>query len=222
MKILVIDSGTIINFSMNGLIPLLVDLKKIFNGKFIMTDDVKYETIERPLKIKRFELEALIVQKLLKDGILEPVSSIGINEDELKEKKKDVLKQVNSAFSAREEFVHLIDDGEASCLALCLLAKEKNIDSVMAVDERTARMIVESPEKLRRLFENKIHTKVRLLGDLSFLEGIKVIRSSEMVYVAYKKGLIKMENNLLDALLYATKYKGCSISQQEIEEAKRI
>jgi len=43
------------------------------------------------------------------------------------------------------------------------------------------------------------------------------------MYVAYKKGLIKLKGELvLDALLYALKFKGCSISGEEIRQIKRI
>ena len=222
MKALIFDSGSLINFSMNGLVSLFEDLKKNFKGKFIITKEVKYEVIDRPMKIKRFELGALKIQHLLKEKVLEMPSALGIDEEDIKVKKRKILSLANHAYYARGELMHIIDDGEASCVALSLLAKEKGIESVIAIDERTTRMIIENPENLRRLFENKLHGKVKLEQDLSFLRGIRVIRSAELAYVAYKKGLVKLKNGVLDALLYATKYKGCSISRQEIEEAKRI
>ena len=43
------------------------------------------------------------------------------------------------------------------------------------------------------------------------------------MYVAYKKGLIKIQDpQLLDALLYAMKFKGAAISGDEIKEILRI
>ena len=65
--------------------------------------------------------------------------------------------------------MHIIDNGEATCLALSLLAEERGIKNAIVIDERTTRMIGENPENLRRLFENKLHTKVKLEGDFSFL-----------------------------------------------------
>ena len=51
----------------------------------------------------------------------------------------------------------------------------------------------------------------------------KFIRSTELVFVAYKKGIINIHGkNVLDALLYATKFKGSSISFEEIEELKKV
>ena len=222
MKAIIFDSGTLINFSMNGLVSLLEDLKKKFRGKFIITKEVKYETVDKPLKIKRFELGALKIKNMLKKRVLEMPSSIDISDEKIAEKTKDILKKSNNSFFAKDSFMHIIDDGEASCLATSIIAGEKNIDNIIAVDERTTRMIIENPENLRRLFENKLHTKVKLESDFNYLKDIKVIRSAELAYVAYKKGIVKLKNGVLDALLYATKYKGCSISSQEIEQAKRL
>jgi predicted nucleic acid-binding protein len=95
--------------------------------------------------------------------------SINIGGEEIKIKANGILSTLNNSFLARGEFMHIIDEGEASCMALSLLATEKKIENVIVVDERTTRMICENPENLRRLFENKLHTKVSLKQDLSFL-----------------------------------------------------
>lgn len=201
----------------------MTDLKKIFSGKFIITKSIKYETIDKPFNIKKFELGALKINKLLQEKTLEMPEAININEQELRGKTKEILRIANNSFYARNEFMHIIDDGEASCLALSLICQEKNIENVVVVDERTTRMLGEAPENLRKLFESKLHTKVQLKQDFSFLKFVKFIRSSELVYLAYKKNLVKLRNgNVLDALLYATKFSGSSISRQEIEEAKRL
>ena len=208
---------------MNGLTDLLVNLKKIFKGKFIIPKDVKYEIIDRPLTIKKFKLEALKLKKLLDDKILEMPSSIKISEQEIKEKSEEILRKSNSSYFTKGNFMHIIDKGESSCLALNIIAKEKGFESVIVVDERTTRMIGEAPENLRKLFESKLHSKIELKKDFSFLQNIKFIRSSELVYVGYKKNLTNLKNgNVLEALLYATKYKGCAISFNEIEKAKRF
>ena len=222
MKVLIFDSSSLITLTMNGLTSLLVDLKKIFQGKFIITEAVKYETIDHPGNIKRFELEALQIKKLLADNILELPESLNITGKEIKEKTKEMLARINNSFYAKE-FIHLVDEGEVSCLALFSLLKEKGIESVIAIDERTTRMMIENPENLKELLKSKLHTSISLKQNLSFLGNPKFIRSAELVYVAYKKGLISIKSsNILDALLYATKFKGCSISEQEIEEIKRL
>ncbi len=223
MKLLIFDSSSLITLTMNGLLNLLSDLKKKFNGKFLITNSVKFETIDRPSNIKKFELGALEIKNLLDRKVLEMPSSIGVNDNEIKEKTRDILHKSNNSFLARNEFMHIIDLGEASCLALSLIAEEKGMESVIVIDERTTRMLGEKPENLRKLFESKLHTKVQLKGDFSFLKETKFIRSSELVYVAYKKGMIDLKNgNVLDALLYATKFKGASISRNEIEDIKKL
>ena len=49
------------------------------------------------------------------------------------------------------------------------------------------------------------------------------IRSTELVYIAFKKGLIEDQSkDMLDALLYSTKFKGSSVSGSEIKEMERL
>ncbi len=208
---------------MNGLIYLLKELKQNFKGKFIIPQAVKKEVIDRPLTIKRFQLGAIRINSLLKDKVLELPASINISEPQIQEKTREILKKANNSFLTKRGYMEIIQKGEAACLALSMLAKEKGIEDVLVVDERTTRMLGESPENLRKLFEKKLHTKVQLKQDFNFLRNLKFIRSSELAYIGYKKNLIKLEGkNVLEALLYATKFKGASISRQEIEEAKRL
>jgi len=224
MKVIIFDSSTIINLIMNGIEEVLVDLKKKFSGKFIITNQIKHEVIDRPLQIKKFELGALKVQKLLDEKVLEMPESLGIKSDELKEKTHELTNRINKIFEAKNEFIHLVDFGEASCLALSILLAEKKIENMIAIDERTARMLGENPENLHKLFEKKLHTGVRIFREnLPKLDKLRFIRSSELIYLAWKKNLVGLKNgNVLDALLYATKFKGASISSNEIEEIKRL
>jgi len=224
MKLLIFDSSSIINLIMNGVEETLIELKKVFNGKFIMTYSIKREVIDRPLEIKQFELGALKAKALLEGNVFELPESAGIEHNLLAEKTSEVLRSINKVFSAKNEFMHIIDAGEASCLAVSMLAREKGIDSVIVIDERTTRMLGEKPENLRKLFEKKFHTGVRMFKEnLPDISQVKFIRSSELVYIAWKKNLINLKDgNVLDALLYATKYKGASISREEIEEIKNL
>lgn len=224
LKILIFDSSSLINLVMNGLTDMLSDLKKIFNGKFIISYSVKHEVIDRPLEIKQFELGALKIKKLLDDKILEMPESLGIEHNQIIEKTHEILKKANKIFSAENEFIHIIDDGEASCLALSILATDKGTENVIVIDERTTRMLGENPENLKKLFERKFHMNIQMFKEnIPKINKIRFIRSSELSYVAWKKNLIKLKNgNALDALLYATKFKGASISREEIEEIKRL
>ena len=101
---------------------------------------------------------------------------------------------------------------------------EKKKKNVMALDERTMRMLVEKPDNLKKLFIKKLHANVTSKREnYKYFEGAKIIRSAELVYIAYKKKLVNLKNGIvLDALLYAVKFNGCSISDVEIEEIKGL
>lgn len=222
-KVIIFDSGTLISFSMNGVTDILEKLKGIFNGKFIITNDVKKEIIDRPLQIKRFSLEALKIKHLLDNKIIEMPSALGLNDKEIFKKTNEILNKANSTYKGGHD-IHIINYGEASCLAVSKMLNEKGIENLIAVDERTTRMLGEKPENLSKLLEKKLHTKIiSNKNNFDFFKGFKFIRSAELAYVAYKKGLIDLKNgDVLDALLYAMKFKGCAISNEEINEIKRL
>jgi len=224
MKAIIFDSSTLISFAMNGMWEELKKLKSIFKGKFIITKEVKHEIIDKPLTIKRFEFEALKIQKLLDKKILEMPQSINISEKQITKKTDSLIKIANETFYTSERSIHLIDSGETSCIALGKILDDKKIENVLAVDERTTRLLSEKPENLRKIFEKKLHTKIKIKKDnLKHFENLKFIRSSELVYVLYKKNLAEIKNkHILDAMLYAVKFKGCSISRDEIREIKKF
>ena len=223
MKALIFDSGPLINLSMNGLLYILEELKKTFKGKFIITEQVKREVIDTPLSIERFELGAIRIQNLLTYGILEMPSSLGIDENKLRNDTKKLVDTVNHSVRIKSEPIHIVSDAEMSCLALSAELNEKNIDNLIAIDERTTRVLFESPENLEKLMTEKFHQPVKVdLQNLRGLKDHKFIRSPEIVYVAYKKGLVHLEGKkVLEALIFATKFKGSAISFDEINELKK-
>ncbi len=224
MKVLIFDSGVLINLSMSGLLDVLENLKKGFDGKFIITEPVRYETIDRPVGIERFELGALRVESLINSGIIEMASSLGVDDSELKRHTKEMLDQANHLMQLRTGWTHLVDEAEVSCLALSSMLTEKGIENLVAIDERTMRTICENPEHLEMIMSSKLHENVHLVNpEYAGFSKFRVIRSSEIVYVAYKKGLIELTGNkVLEALLYATKYHGTSISFEEINILKKM
>jgi len=223
-KVLIFDAGPLISFAMNGLLPELRELKKVFPGKFIITKEVKHEIIDRPINIKRFELEALKLQELINDDVLEFPSVLDINEDKITTKTQDLLNIANGAFTERGKPIHLIDLGETSALVLSRMLTEKGIDNLLAVDERTTRMLCEKPDNLKKLLQKKLHTRVDVKKSLlEHFRGFKIIRSCELGFMIYKKGLTRIKHKkVLDAMLYALKFKGCSISGDEINRLKKM
>ena len=222
-KAIIFDASTIITFSMNGLLDELRKLRGVFNGKFLITEDVRREVVDKPMKIKRFKLEAIGISQLINDKVLEMPASININEGLISKKTEEFKDVANNMFKAKGNFLNIIDSGETSCLALSRILDDRGIKNVIAVDERTMRMLGEKPENLEDLFRRKLHTQVTLKKkNFKFFGGFKFIRSSELVYVAYKKKIFKLDDGVLDALLYAVKSKGCAISGDEIKEIIRM
>ena len=209
---------------MNGLFPELRELKKVFKGYFIIPYEVKYEVIDKPMKIKRFELEALRVQQLLNEKVLEMPEILGINPEEISKKTKEIFDMANSTFIDSKRTIHLIDSGECAALALSEMLNKKNIPNLLAVDERTTRSLIEDPEEMRKFLQKKLHTSINpKKQNYNFFQQFKVIRSTELIYLAHKKGLVRLKDpQALDALLWAMKFKGCAISGDEIEEIKRL
>ena len=224
MKIIIFDSSTLISLAMNGLLEEFRELRRVFKGKFLIPPQVKGEIIDRPIKIKRFELDAMKLEGLIEDKVLELPESVGVNEKELAKETQEILDKANNTFFGEDRPLHLIDLGETACLALNVLLKKKGIDSVVAVDERTTRSLGETQDELKEFLRSKLHTKISVKKEnLKFFKQFKFIRSVELIYVAYKKGIIKLKNkNMLDALLFALKYKGCAISREGIKEMENL
>jgi len=220
-KHLIFDSGPLINFAMNGLLPVFIKLKKEFKGNFLITKEVKQEVIDTPLEIKRFELEALQMKKLFEENIIQHANITEKQVDELRNKREEIMRIANSTFFSNKKAIHLLDKGECAALALSLILKEPN---VLVIDERTTRMLCEAPENLRKLLEKKLHTKVEVnKKNYEFFNKFKIIRSAELAYIACKKSLCEIKDpKILEAMLFGLKFRGCSISEEEIISMKRL
>jgi hypothetical protein len=225
-KAIVFDAGTLINLSMNGLLYLLPRLKEKFQGKFLITSKVKYEILDCPIGIPRFELGALRLKSLIDQKVLEMPSSLGIRESEISRKTKYYMDIANHAIQKKGRWIKTISFGEASCLALASELKSRKISCLIAIDERTTRILAEKPENLEKIMERKLHQNVELkipAKEFKSFSQFQFIRSSELVYVAHKLDLLEIKSQkALEAALYATKYKGSSISFEEIDILKKL
>lgn len=228
-KVLVFDASSIIAINMAGMIEMLKELKLGFDGKFLISKDVYNEIIRIPAEIKKYELKAIIVNKIVEDGVL------NIVDDPLLDKKtKEIVENSNMVFFADHENVKIIHKGEASCIALYELLNIENENKALVIDERTARLLLENPVAIAKLLERKVHRKINLNENIanSFLnKKVNIIRSSEIMLIGFlmkktklgiesEKDILKQQK-FLEALLYGVKAYGCSISDYEIEEAKK-
>ena len=218
-KTILCDSSSLISLTNSCFIDFLYFFNKRFNTQFIIAPSVKKEIIERPLAIsmKAYELSAMRMKKALDDRALSEV-----NEDTL-DKAKEIMNLANEMFYARSRPIHLVDLGEADIIAL---AKATDCDIIL-MDERTTRMLIEAPFKLKEHMEREMGVTV-MLNKRSFddfkeiTNGMKVIRSSELASLAFKAGYFSTYSEpgkMLEATLYSLKYGGCSIGFDEIDES---
>lgn len=212
-KAIIFDASSIITLALNDLLHILEPLKKRFNGVFYITEDVKYEVIDKPMKERRFMLEALFIKKLLENNTLTLY-----RQSHLKEQQR-LLNVANSTFISDGDFIRILHPGETSCLALYNELKMKK--KAVVVDERTTRILCEAPDNLRRLLESKLHRKIHAMEkNYAIFKNYQLIRSSELALLAYKFGFIDLpakRQEIIRAILYASKFNGCAISNQEIE-----
>ena len=148
MKAIVFDSGTLITFTMTGMLDVLQRLRLLFPGRFFITHAVKEEVIMRPLNVHRFELDALRVQQLLEKGVLELPPVADTDTSELQSRAHALLEKANHAMQIRGSWVNLVSEAEMSCLALAALLERRGTQALIAIDERTTRLLCEKPRAL--------------------------------------------------------------------------
>lgn len=224
MKLLIFDSGPLINLSMNCLLPALEKLHALGGIKFMITSYVKAEVCESPLRIPQFEWGALAINALIEKKVLEFPEAIGFSQKELDSKTREAMNCANHSFRTDNQWVTIVSDAEMSCIALAQLAKTKNHEPLLVIDERTARLLCEAPENIERLMSQKLHRDVTAEQSCTQrFQGLQCIRSSELAYVMYKKNLLQVKHpKALEALIYATKFKGAAISWDEINILKKL
>ena len=226
MNVMVFDTGPIISLTTNNLLGLLNNLKEKYKGNFYITASIRRELIERPLETKKFKFEALQVLRCIHADILEVFDS-----KELRKKTLHLLDISNNCFKADGNFIRIVHFAEISGLAAAVLNKAE----ACVVYERKTRLLIEDPLRLKEILSMKLHTSVtvnkKCLNEFKELtKGIKLIRSVELVSVAYELGLLdkylvnipNAKRTLLEAVLWGVKLNGCSVSENEIREIVRM
>ncbi len=217
-KCIVFDSSTIISISEKCLTSLLRGLGREGPVEFIMPQSVYSESVERPLEIKRFELGALRIEQAVQDGWIRVVKSNQTTKDLMRK----ILDSANSLFYSGGQPLTIIQKGEAETLALCQYLKAP----MVAIDERTTRMLLEDPWRLQTYVAYKHQKDIRMnearLKEFSKLvSGIDVVRSVELIALAYERGYFEgtltPSRRALEAALYALKFGGCAVSIAEIK-----
>ncbi len=225
MKSIVFDTGSIISLVTNNILWILDPLKKHLRGNFLISEDVKREIIDHPLQTKKFKLEGLIIQDYLREGIF----TLSKNKY-TKKQTLELLDLANKCYSAKGHNVKVVDLAEIETLQIVL----ENKANAMVMDERTLRLLIEDPQKLKKVLKYRLHTSVEINKEnikkfKEITKNVKIIRSAEIAYAAYKLGILDryitakkvvdktLKRELIHGTLWALKLKGCSISQQEID-----
>jgi len=225
-KSLIFDTGPIISLTMNNLLWLLKPLKEQFQGEFIIPRPVKRELVDKPLNTKKFKFEAFQVLYYMNNNIL-----FMFDNKNMKQKSEKILSIANKCFKARGNFIQIIHYAEAAALANALELKAEAV----CIDERTTRLLIENPNELKKILMKKLHTNIKvnhhnLKQIKKKLKGIKIIRSAELVTMAYELGLLDIylkntsmaKKELLDSVLWGVKLDGCAISGKEIDQIIKL
>jgi predicted nucleic acid-binding protein len=209
MKI-VCDSSSIITLSTNCLLWLLDK----FETDFLIPLYVKKEIMDNPINTKKYAFEAMrngmVIGKALK------VEEAGT---ELRDK---IIRVSNSLYMHKGRPIEIIQYGEADALALAI---ERDVKTLL-VDEKNTRLLIENNELLRKVVERRTGRGIDMNEDSAkevekMFKGLRVIRSSELVAVAVKRGIFDWpypKRDLLRSMLTAVKLSGCAISSEEISE----
>jgi len=223
-KFLVLDSGTLINFSTNSLLSVFEQLKESFDGEFLITNKIKSEVVDHPIKVKRFEWGALRIKQLIDREVVKIAEKGFVNGNEMKKRAKKLLEAANSSFFAKKRALHLIDQGEAEVIAVSRMLESQGHKVATVIDERTARVLCEKPENLEKLLKKKLHTHIQTTkSNFDLFKGCNIIRSTELAYIAYKKGFLHIKDKkVLEAVIYALKFGGVSISEKEAQMYKKM
>ena len=231
MDKIIFDTGPIISLTLNNLLWILEPLRREFRGTFYIPMAVKKELIDRPLQTKKFKFEALQIIPLISNGTLEIIEN-----DFIESKTRSLMDLANRCFKAKGNWIQMIQSGEMEALATALYFGSKTV----VVDERITRMLIENPPDVKRTLERRLHTKVYMNEENikslhKEIKDLKVIRSIELVTVAYELGLLNrykeksqelfvkdVNKALLEGVLWGVKLNGCSVSEDEIKEIIRI
>jgi len=207
------DSSTLISMAVTCSLPILRKLKPSYSGEFYITDSVYKETIGRSMSSLRFRYEGHRLKELIEDDVIKVYP-----DKELFGQINWLMDSINSTYSTDRRPLQIVQLGEISTLVACI--KEKG-DS-FAVDERIARLLVENSSALKPWLEHKMHARITISSDAAnkwktfISEKFIPVRSAELALSAWTKGILGNDKDVLFGLLWALKFAGCAITEDEI------
>ena len=125
--------------------------------------------------------------------------------------------------------MEVVQSGEIESVVCALQAGAE----AMVMDERTMRLFIENNKEMKALLERRFQKTVSVNAEKmkqfsQELGDIQIIRSVELIGVAYRMGLldsyIPPQKNgrgiLVEAALWNAKYNGAAVTEDEVEEIK--
>jgi predicted nucleic acid-binding protein len=207
------DSSSLISMSMNCMLPVVTELSE--NADFIITPTVYDEIITNPQRAGHHRMGPLQFKALCDNGILK-------TEKPDNAEVQAILDLSNNIYYAKHRSLNIIQRGEAEALSLA------NGGDVLLMDERTLRYMIESPRDLLGLLQHRMRRGITMKRERreafeKYCKGVSIIRSSEILAVAYEKGILEKyfsgpKREIIEASLWALKLKGCSLSNEDIDE----
>lgn len=216
-KPVICDSSTLICLSHCCLMHVLDYLAVHADLEFYIPGEVFREAIERPDHMKSHAWSSIKIMQMVNKGTIKVVH----RDEKAMEICRDIDRLANNTLFSGSEPIRMVHDGEAHMLAL---AKRMDL-KFMLIDERSTRMLFENPELLREHFEQEFRSRVNISRSnfeelSSMFRDFRFLRSTELTYMAYKKGYFNsFKESKLKAFqyaLYALKFQGSSISYSEI------
>jgi hypothetical protein len=213
-KKIVFDTSTIISLVSTCFTDVFLHLSKHFD--LYLPKEVEKESIEKPGEIRGYSLNAYRIKNIIKrfDFIIEPLTP------QDSQFSASLLLNANRLFTIENRYLNILQKGESDVVALA-----KRMDALVATDERVVRNLIEEPQNLKKLLEDRNKAKVELHQGNFFnlqekLKGIRIVRSVDLFSRAFKENDLcygcEYTEKFLESSLFALKNAGCSVSTEEI------
>ena len=215
MNRIVCDASSIITLSSNCLLWTLAHFKNI---EFVVPPFVKREAVDVPLSSKRHGFDAMRNGNCIGNSLKVLESDAAL--------RNRLLNLSNSVLVSKNRNFKIVHRGEIDMIAV---AKKHGIQTLL-VDEKNTRLLIEDVPRLKKIMERRTGRNIEINQEKMMelkkeLNGLKVIRSSEIVAAAVKRNIIDWpysKRQLLRSALYALKFKGCAITEGEVVELVNV
>lgn len=187
--------------------------------ELMISNTVAEESVWKPINNKRFALNAARIKYAMNEKTVNiiPITS------EITNTQQKILNLANNCFFTKEGALKIIQAGEAEALALAKIHSA----CALFIDERTTRSLIENPLRLKQVLERRQDAPIQLNPQninaiKTMFPKLMMFRSVDIIAAAYEQNLFDHElahgKLELEAALYAAKFNGCAVSENEIEE----